>query len=75
VIGPLLAMLLVTGAVYTQIGKTFMPEMDEGDIIVGIEKLPSVSLEQTAALGSENSTGDHGASAGSEKHRGARRFR
>jgi len=27
-----------------------MPEMDEGDIIVGIEKLPSVSLEQTAAL-------------------------
>ncbi|MDD5301445.1 MAG: CusA/CzcA family heavy metal efflux RND transporter [Gallionella sp.] len=45
-----LSMLLVTAAVYTQIGKTFMPEMDEGDIIVGIEKLPSVSLEQTAAL-------------------------
>jgi len=45
-----LAMLMITGAVYTQIGKTFMPEMDEGDIIVGIEKLPSVSLEQTAAL-------------------------
>lgn len=45
-----LIMLVITGAVYTQIGKTFMPEMDEGDIIVGIEKLPSVSLEQTAAL-------------------------
>ncbi len=45
-----LAMLLVTAAVYTQIGKTFMPEMDEGDLIVGIEKLPSVSLEQTVAL-------------------------
>ena len=45
-----LVMLAITGAVYTQIGKTFMPEMDEGDIIVGIEKLPSVSLEQTAAL-------------------------
>ena len=45
-----LAMLVITAAVYTQIGKTFMPEMDEGDIIVGIEKLPSVSLEQTAAL-------------------------
>jgi cobalt-zinc-cadmium resistance protein CzcA len=45
-----LVMLVITGAVYTQIGKTFMPEMDEGDIIVGIEKLPSVSLEQTAAL-------------------------
>lgn len=45
-----LVMLVITAAVYTQIGKTFMPEMDEGDIIVGIEKLPSVSLEQTAAL-------------------------
>ncbi len=45
-----LAMLVITAVVYTQIGKTFMPEMDEGDIIVGIEKLPSISLEQTAAL-------------------------
>ncbi len=27
-----------------------MPTMDEGDLIVGIEKLPSVSLEQSAAL-------------------------
>jgi cobalt-zinc-cadmium resistance protein CzcA len=45
-----LAMLLVAGVVYTQVGKTFMPTMDEGDLIVGIEKLPSVSLEQSAAL-------------------------
>ena len=44
------AMLVVAAVVYTFVGKTFMPEMDEGDIIVGIEKLPSVSLEQTAAL-------------------------
>jgi cobalt-zinc-cadmium resistance protein CzcA len=43
-------MLAVAAAVYTQVGKTFMPTMDEGDIIVGIEKLPSVSLEETAAL-------------------------
>ena len=43
-------MLLVAGVVYTQVGKTFMPTMDEGDLIVGIEKLPSISLEQTAAL-------------------------
>jgi cobalt-zinc-cadmium resistance protein CzcA len=42
--------LLLTAVLYTQIGKTFMPTMDEGDIIVGIEKLPSISLEQTAAL-------------------------
>ncbi len=47
-----LAAALLVGAalVYTQVGKTFMPPMDEGDIIVGIEKLPSVSLEETAAL-------------------------
>jgi heavy metal efflux system protein len=43
-------MLLVAVGVYTQVGKTFMPTMDEGDLIVGIEKLPSVSLEQSAAL-------------------------
>ena len=43
-------MLLAAGAVYTQVGKTFMPTMDEGDLIVGIEKLPSISLEQSAAL-------------------------
>ena len=43
-------MLAVAGVVYTQVGKTFMPTMDEGDLIVGIEKLPSISLEQTAAL-------------------------
>ncbi|MDP1708793.1 MAG: CusA/CzcA family heavy metal efflux RND transporter [Gammaproteobacteria bacterium] len=42
--------LLLTVLVYLQTGKTFMPEMDEGDLIVGIEKLPSISIEQTAAL-------------------------
>lgn len=44
------AMLVVAAGVYMLVGKTFMPTMDEGDIIVGIEKLPSVSLEETAAL-------------------------
>ena len=43
-------LLLSAGAVYTQVGKTFLPTMDEGDLIVGIEKLPSISLEETAAL-------------------------
>ena len=43
-------MLAGAAGVYLLVGKTFMPTMDEGDIIVGIEKLPSVSLEQTAAL-------------------------
>ena len=43
-------LLVAAASVYTQVGKTFLPEMDEGDIIVGIEKLPSISLEETAAL-------------------------
>lgn len=49
IIGALL-ILAIAGGVYTQVGKTFMPTMDEGDIIVGIEKLPSISLEASAAL-------------------------
>ena len=44
------ALLLGAALIYGTIGKTFIPVMDEGDIVVGIEKLPSVSLEQTAAL-------------------------
>ena len=43
-------LLIVTGAVYTQIGKTFMPTMDEGDIIVQVEKLPSINLENSVRL-------------------------
>ena len=50
VLGVAAAMLVAAAIVYTLVGKTFMPTMDEGDIIVGIEKLPSVSLEETAAL-------------------------
>lgn len=43
-----LASLVATGFAYTMIGKTFMPTMDEGDIILQLEKLPSISLEQSA---------------------------
>ena len=48
VIAAALAALAVTAGVYLLIGKTFMPSMDEGDIIMQLEKLPSISLEQTA---------------------------
>lgn len=44
------AALALTVAVYPLIGKTFMPTMDEGDIIIGVEKLPSISLEESTAL-------------------------
>lgn len=42
-----LILLAATGVIYTQLGKTFMPVMDEGDIIIGVEKLPSINLQQS----------------------------
>jgi cobalt-zinc-cadmium resistance protein CzcA len=36
--------ILAVGA-YIQVGKTFMPTLDEGNVIIGIEKNPSISLE------------------------------
>ncbi len=47
VIGATVALLLALG-VYSQVGKTFMPVMDEGDIIVQLERLPSISLQAAA---------------------------
>ena len=46
-----IGMLAVTAAVYVFfIGKSFMPTMDEGDIIVQLEKLPSITLEKSVDL-------------------------
>ncbi len=50
VIGAAIAMLIVSGGVYTLVGKTFMPEMDEGDLIMQVTKLPSINLAQTALM-------------------------
>src|SRR5574340_928643 len=43
------ALMLAAVAVYPLIGKTFMPVMDEGDILLQLEKLPSISLEESVA--------------------------
>jgi len=43
-------MLAITVLVFGQIGSTFMPTMDEGDLIVQIEKLPSITLNQSVML-------------------------
>jgi len=40
----------VTMIVYLFIGKSFMPTMDEGDIIVQLEKLPSITLDKSVDL-------------------------
>jgi cobalt-zinc-cadmium resistance protein CzcA len=42
--------LAAAGLLFGQIGKSFMPTMDEGDIIIQLEKIPSVSLEQSIAI-------------------------
>jgi cobalt-zinc-cadmium resistance protein CzcA len=36
-------------ALFPFIGKSFMPSLDEGDIIMQVEKLPSISLVQSSA--------------------------
>ena len=45
-----LGTLLLTAGIYPLIGKAFMPEMDEGDLVMQTAKLPSISLAQTAEL-------------------------
>ncbi len=42
-----LALLVLAIGAYTLLGKTFLPTMDEGDLIIQLEKLPSISLEET----------------------------
>lgn len=42
------ALALALGA-YLLVGKTFMPTMDEGAVLLQVEKLPSVNLEASAA--------------------------
>jgi cobalt-zinc-cadmium resistance protein CzcA len=44
------SLLVLTALVFTQIGSTFMPTLDEGDIILQLEKLPSITLDQSVAL-------------------------
>ena len=49
IIAALLA-LAAAGYAYTQLGKTFMPTMDEGDTIVSVEALPSINLDEMIAI-------------------------
>ena len=48
--GSAIAALLLAAGLYTQIGKTFMPTLDEGDILVQLQKDPSVTLEASVEL-------------------------
>ncbi len=50
VIGFALVALIGAGVVFTQVGKSFMPQMDEGTIVLQIEKAASISLEASMEL-------------------------
>ena len=47
--GALLAMA-AAGGIYFLVGKSFMPLMDEGNLILQVEKSPAISLESSVAL-------------------------
>ena len=48
--GVSVASLVVAAVLYSFIGKTFMPTLDEGDILVQLQKLPSISLEASLEM-------------------------
>jgi cobalt-zinc-cadmium resistance protein CzcA len=47
VIAGALVLIALAAVAYPFIGKTFLPTMDEGDIIVQLEKLPSITLAES----------------------------
>ncbi|MYN00850.1 CusA/CzcA family heavy metal efflux RND transporter [Pseudoduganella sp. DS3] len=49
VVGSAAAALVLALGLFTVVGKSFMPVLEEGDLIMQSEKLPSVSLEQSTA--------------------------
>ncbi|MBN7820479.1 CusA/CzcA family heavy metal efflux RND transporter [Bowmanella yangjiangensis] len=46
----LLTSLLLAGGLFVFVGKSFMPQLDEGDIIIQFEKPPSITLDASIAL-------------------------
>ncbi len=42
-----IAALALAGLAYSAVGKTFMPTLDEGDVIMQLEKLPSIGLDES----------------------------
>ncbi|MGL4542773.1 MAG: efflux RND transporter permease subunit, partial [Polymorphobacter sp.] len=41
--------LVLAGVTYTLVGKTFMPTMDEGSVLMQLTKLPSIGLDHSVA--------------------------
>jgi heavy metal efflux system protein len=49
-LGCLLGLLLLSAVLFAFTGKTFMPTLDEGDLIVQLEKSPSITLQASTEL-------------------------
>ena len=49
VAGVAVAALLVAGFAYTQVGKIFLPTLDEGTVLVQLAKHPSIGLDHSIA--------------------------
>src|SRR5690606_26612424 len=47
------AAVLISGIAFPYLGGEFIPRLDEGDILVGMQLLPSVSLEQSMVATTE----------------------
>jgi len=50
VLGVAVFALIGAAFLFTGVGKTFMPTMDEGDVIIQLEKIPSISLEESVEI-------------------------
>ena len=46
VVAGIVVLLLVTGVVGSRLGSEFLPQLDEGDIVIFVEMPPSISLER-----------------------------
>ena len=44
------ALLVLAAGLYLLVGKSFMPTLDEGDLIMQVEKLPSINLQTSVAM-------------------------
>lgn len=50
VVAASVVLLVAAGGIYTQVGKTFMPTMDEGDMILQSTTLPTITLNESLDL-------------------------
>jgi len=50
VYGAALASLALAAVLFAFIGKSFLPTMDEGDLVIQLEKIPSINLDRSSEI-------------------------